>query len=162
MILANLNIPFAMIAGEIILEYGQISSGRILIIALEKGDDLLEAVKTICEEEKVYGGTIISGIGAFSQCRLGYFDLRDKKYNTINVDEPVELVSTSGTITYTHNSSFPHIHLVVANSKGHCFGGHAMNECIVSVTAEIMILAFEKQLQRKVDSKTNLLLLDPK
>ncbi|MFX0113719.1 MAG: PPC domain-containing DNA-binding protein [Candidatus Hodarchaeota archaeon] len=143
------------------MKYSQISPGRVLIIALKRGDDLLEAVKKICTKERIYGGSIISGIGTFSRCRLGYFDLDNKEYQTININEPVELVSTSGTITIAKKTSFPHIHLIVADSKGRCFGGHAMSECIVSVTVELMILVFDGELHRKLDPETNLMLLDP-
>lgn len=151
-----------MEAGEVLLKYCQTQGTKILTLALKKGDDLLESVQQACEKEKIYGGSIISGIGALSQCHLGYFDLRSREYRTIIIDEPVELVSTSGTITLIDNSkAFPHIHLIVANSKSQCFGGHAMNKCITSVTVELMVLAFDKALKRKLDPETNLMLLDP-
>ncbi|MFW9914708.1 MAG: PPC domain-containing DNA-binding protein [Candidatus Thorarchaeota archaeon] len=144
------------------MKYCQTQGTRILTLALKKGDDLLESVQQACEKKKIYGGSIISGIGALSQCYLGYFDLDSREYRTITINEPVELVNTSGTITLTENGkAFPHIHLIVANSKSQCFGGHAMSGCLISVTAELMVLGFEKPLTRKLDPETNLMLLDP-
>ncbi|MFQ5980010.1 MAG: PPC domain-containing DNA-binding protein [Candidatus Heimdallarchaeota archaeon] len=142
------------------MKYRKLSHERFLVIALKKGDDLTESIQAICEKEKIHGGSVISGIGALAHCRLGYFDLEKREYQTVSINEPVELVSTSGTITFTNGTLFPHIHLIVSNSKGECAGGHALSECIVSVTAELVIVEFDKTLLRSLDPESELLLLD--
>ena len=144
-----------------ILKYCQTSVNKVFVITLRQGEDLVEFVRVFCEKMEIEAGTVVSGIGALSKCSLGYFDRQTSEYLTNVIEIPVELVSCAGTIALAEDEVFPHIHVIVANSKGECFGGHAMTGCIVGVIAELVIVALDLPLNRKLDPDTGLLLLDP-
>ncbi len=132
----------------------------LYVLAFQKGEDILETFQKHCEKENIRGGAILQGIGAFKRCRLGYFDIERKKYIVNDISEPVELVHCSGTISLAKESIMPHIHATVAKQDGSCVGGHIMFGSIISITAEIVVVKIEA-MQRKIDTETGLMLLDP-
>jgi predicted DNA-binding protein with PD1-like motif len=63
----------------------------------------------------------------------------------------VEILSLSGTLS----ANGSHLHLCVADSEGHCVGGHLSDGCIVNTTAEIVISEFPKLIfKRAPDAQT--------
>jgi predicted DNA-binding protein with PD1-like motif len=67
-----------------------------------------------------------SGIGAFSDCVLGYFDWEKKDYQPIRVDEQVEIVALIGDVALEDGEPAVHAHAVVAGSDGAARGGHLL------------------------------------
>ena len=54
--------------------------------------------------QSTYGKEVLSGIGAFSGVRLGFFDWRTKDYRPISIDEKVEVLSFAGDITFENEN----------------------------------------------------------
>ena len=102
-------------------------------------------------------------IGAISKATLGYFDRPSKTYKSFTVDEDLEVVSCIGNISRTKDGTpVIHAHMIVADEKGKCYGGHLMPGCEVSVTIEMIINVFDDEMIRAKDPETGLNLLDIK
>ncbi len=123
------------------------------------GEDILKTIQEIASEKKISAGQLTL-IGAISKTTLGYFDRQSKQYMSFTIDEDLEVVSCMGNISMTENGDYiVHAHMIVADEKGKCYGGHLMEGSIVSVTIELVINVFEDKLLRATDADTGLNLL---
>ncbi|MEM4704048.1 MAG: DUF296 domain-containing protein [Candidatus Bathyarchaeia archaeon] len=138
-----------MVAGEI---------GKICFARLLEDEDLVEGIRKRAEENEVKAGAFML-IGTLKTVTLGFF--RNKKYELIRMQEPLEIVACIGNIsTGEKGEVIVHAHIVVSNEKGEAFGGHLMKESKVGATAELVIFeAKDVALLRAFDEKTGLNLL---
>ena len=134
------------------------ATGRVVIARLESGDDILQSIQKIAIENEIQSGQL-SMIGAVSGVHLGYFDREQKTYKEFIVAEDLEVVSGIGNITKHDGSHVVHAHLVAADERGRCYGGHLLEGCEVSVTIELVIIEIP-EVKRATDEPTGLKLLD--
>ena len=76
-------------------------------LIFETGDEALSELQKFAQEYRL-GASRLSGIGAFSDVRLGFFDWRTKDYRPIPLDEQVEVLSFVGDIALENNE--PKVH----------------------------------------------------
>ena len=133
-------------------------SNRTIVARMEPGEDVIETIEDVAKMHNVVAGHL-SLIGAIAGAKLGYFDLESKTYKHFSVDEDVEVVSCMGNISMHEGSMIVHAHMIVADEKGRCYGGHLLPGCRVSVTIELFITEVEAKIQRAKDPGTGLNLL---
>jgi len=134
------------------------NTGKVLVIRLEPGEDIIKSIEKVVAEHKLLSGHL-SLIGAVSKVHLGYFDLDEKVYKDFTIDEDLEIVSCVGNISRLNEGYVVHAHVVASDVKGKCYAGHLMEGCVVSVTIEIVITEFT-EMSRARDEITGLNLLD--
>jgi len=134
------------------------NTGRVIVIRLEPGEDILKSIEKIVAESKLLSGHL-SLIGAVSKVHLGYFNLEEMSYKDFTVDEDLEIVSCVGNISRLDEGYVVHAHVVASDETGKCYAGHLMEGCTVSVTIEIVITEFT-EMTRARDERTGLNLLD--
>ena len=114
-------------------------AGRVLILHLSKGDDLLKSIKQGIEEAGIQSGIVVSGIGSLRKFRYHFIkDTEDVSTDIFETAEgPLELVSIQGLIL----EGKPHLHALVSEygSKRH-ISGHLEEGGEVQYLAEIAIL----------------------
>lgn len=102
----------------------------------------------------------LTAIGAFSDATLGYFDMEQKEYKEIPVEEQVEVLSLVRTIVPREDGEPQvHVHVVLGASEGTTRGGRLL-EAHVRPTLEVIVTESPKHLQRKTDEETGLALID--
>ncbi len=127
--------------------------------SLRKGDDLLAGLDGWCRDNRVTCG-LIWVIGSLSRAVLGFYDQQERVYRSFRLDEPLEIVSGSGNVSLKDGRPFCHVHLVVADSRGRCFGGHLMPDCSV-FAAEVHLAILDGAAPvRLADKNTGLSLWD--
>ena len=120
-----------------------------------KGDDLFKSLSLFLENNNIKSG-VISGIGALQKASIGFYNQKEFKYKTININKPVEVVSFIGNISLKEGHPFPHCHIVVADENGETKGGHLLEGCIV-FAFEFSIVSFDgAALVRGFDNETKL------
>jgi len=134
------------------------TTGRVVILRLEPGEDILKSIEKIVAEQNLQSGHL-SLIGAVSKVHLGYYDLHEKVYKDFTIDEDLEVVSCTGNISRLNEDYVVHAHVVASDIDGKCYAGHLMEGCTVSVTIEIVITEFT-EMSRARDDATGLNLLD--
>jgi predicted DNA-binding protein with PD1-like motif len=107
----------------------------ILVMRLQRGDEIIESIKQACREYGVKNGVILSMIGSLDGAK--YFDpvknLNAKAgisyADPIFLASPVELLSAHGEICHNAEGEiFVHIHAAMADSQGNSYGGHLAEE----------------------------------
>ncbi len=127
--------------------------GNCFIVKLEPGDEVIASLKKFCEEQNVKSG-FVQGIGGASECVLGAFDGKTKKYaeKTFHGNF-IEILSLAGDVTETG----PHLHAVIGGHDFACSGGHVISMTI-GVTAELFLFPSEA-IPRELDPRFDLKLM---
>jgi len=97
-------------------------SGRILMIHLTKGEDLVTSIINACSEAGIETGVVLSGIGSLRRYHYHYIkDTEDIPTDVFEVIEgPLELVALQGLIF----EGKPHLHGVVSQAGTQTYSGH--------------------------------------
>jgi len=130
---------------------------EVLVIKLEKGEDVLETLNTIVEKENIEAG-FFTGIGALNKVKMGIFI--EGKYEEIIIEDELEIVSLLGNVSLKDGKPFVHAHIIVSKRDGSAFGGHLLPGSIISVTCEVFLIKLKKPIKRGFDEEIKLYLLE--
>jgi len=130
---------------------------KTFAIVFETGDEVIAGLTRFAREQHLHGSRL-SGIGAFSRVKCGFFDRSEKTYQPIVIDEQVEVLSLIGDIALDGGEPKIHAHLVAGKSDGSAWGGHLL-EGYVRPTLEVIVTESPKYLQRVLDPAVGIPLL---
>ena len=100
-------------------------TGRAFMFSIGKGEDLLQAVQHFCHHHQVRCG-LINAIGAVERATFGIYDQKAKKYNKINIEKELEILSLSGNVSLFDDKPMVHAHIMFSDAEGKAYGGHLM------------------------------------
>ncbi|MBA7522284.1 hypothetical protein ES705_14402 [subsurface metagenome] len=132
---------------------------RVIVGKVEPDEDLIDSIIQMIKIHNLKSG-LINCIGALKKYTLGYLDIDSKEYLKKTFDEYVELVSCMGNISFKDGEPIVHLHLSVGTKDYNIFGGHLFQPSIVSITGEVYIFEIDKKLNRVIDPRFDLSLLD--
>lgn len=132
---------------------------KTFVLIFEAGDEALDGLRTFARERKLSAAQF-TGIGAFSDVVLGYFDWQKKEYQSIPVQEQVEVLSLLGDVALADDKPAIHAHVVVAGRDGAARGGHLL-EAHVRPTLEIVLSESSAHLRKRYDPTSGLALIAP-
>jgi hypothetical protein len=131
-------------------------AGKIIFARLFEDEDLLEIITQTAKKHKIKAGFFVL-IGTLKKAKMGFF--HQGRYEPIEMDEPLEIVSCMGNISIKETQPFVHAHIAVSNRKGEVYGGHVLPGCIIAATGELVLFeAVDVELQRELDETTQLYL----
>jgi uncharacterized protein len=130
---------------------------RTLILVFDKGDEAVSELARFAQDEKL-SAAHFTGIGAFSDVTLGYFDRERKEYEEIPLREQVEVLTLAGDIALEKGEPNVHAHVVVGKRDGTAHGGHLL-EAHVWPTLEVVLTESPSMLGKRYDPETGLALL---
>ena len=124
--------------------------GRVVVMRLGPGEDILPAVLRIAGECAITQAIILGGAASLTQAHLRnvrrypeQFPITDDVRIFSSFDGPLELLSLSGNISRTEEGN-PYIHCHAAISTGQpdasAYGGHLLPETTVYSTAELSLV----------------------
>lgn len=128
------------------------AEGKLIMVKLEMGDDVLESLKKIADQYKIESGAIGWGIGRIRDLEVGYYD--GKEYIKKVMEVPLEILSLSGTISV--NEPRFHIHVTGAGPDHIAKGGHLFSG-VADPLLELQVRVLtDVRLERKLSEKSNL------
>lgn len=126
-------------------------------LAFETGDAVLETLDAFIARRNIRGAHF-TGLGAFAEAQLAFYDLDAKEYQPLNVDEQTEVASFTGNVALYEGEPRLHVHAVLARRDGSTIGGHLL-EATVRPTLEVTVTETTGTLQREYDEASGLPLL---
>ena len=108
----------------------QYEFGRVFLGRLAHKSDLLEGITTFCEDNGLNAG-FLCAIGALTMATIGFYDQEDRSYETISIEEPLELASLTGNLSLKDGKPMVHAHVVLSKDDGESVAGHLMSPTIV-------------------------------
>lgn len=131
---------------------------RVFAVILETGEAVMESLQRFAEAERLTAAQI-TGIGAFSEAGLRYFDWERKEYLPIPVKEQVEVASLLGDVAVSpEGKPALHVHLVLGRRDGTALAGH-LAEARVRPTLELIVTEAPAHLRKALDPESGLALI---
>lgn len=140
------------------MDYKKVNNDWILKI--NKGEQIASSIKNFCKENNIKLASI-SGIGAATNIKIGYFNLNTKVYNEKVFDDKYEVTSLLGNITTKDGEPYLHLHITFSDEDCTTYGGHFV-EGTISGTSEIFLTVFDGEVSRYVDDETGINVMDLK
>lgn len=127
-------------------------TGRVFILKLEQGDDLLESIRKLIKEKKIKNAVIVSGIATFDRSVLHMISTVNYPIETYidrKMDTPLEVVSIDGAII----DGDPHIHCTIAD-RNQAYGGHVLEGCRILYLGEVILYEIlDLHVERRLNEK---------
>lgn len=131
---------------------------RSFALILETGDEVMACLTAFAERERLTAAQF-SGIGAFSDAVLAYFDWSAKAYRKNPVREQVEVASLNGDVALAPDGGAAvHIHAVLGRHDGSALAGHLV-EARARPTLEIVLTESPAHLRKRYDPQSGLALI---
>jgi uncharacterized protein len=131
---------------------------KTYLLVFSTGQKVMRGLLAFARKYKLTAGQV-TGIGAISDAVVGYFDPNKKTYLRIHEQGQQEVLSLTGNLAQYDNAPFFHIHVAPGLRDGHTRGGHLF-EMTVRPTVELVLTAYPKVVDRKIDPEWGLPLLD--
>ena len=130
---------------------------RTFALVFDTGDEPMEGLSRFAREHGLSAAQL-TGIGAFSEVVLGYFDWQAKEYTRIPVNEQVEVLSLLGDVALEDDEPVVHAHVVVGHADGRASGGHLLGGR-VRPTLEVVLTESPAHLRKRHDAASGLALI---
>jgi uncharacterized protein len=104
--------------------------GRIFMERLPHDGDLLQVLTAFCREQQVQTG-ILSVIGAVKQGVFSCYDQGKQVYETVTLEEELEIVHCQGNVSLLDGRPFVHAHISFSRASGETLAGHLMEGTIL-------------------------------
>ncbi len=132
--------------------------GNKYIIRLDKGEEIIATVKSLCEKEGITLGWI-NGFGAVNKVELGLFKTEEKEYSVRTLEGDFEITSLMGNVSTKEDEVYLHMHINLSDIENKAYGGH-LNAAYVSATVEMVLEAINGRMNRKFSKEIGLNLFD--
>jgi len=117
------------------------------VVILEKGEKIIESLRKIVEEKRVFG--YFTGIGAVSWAEIAYGNAETGGYEIKKFSGGFEVTNLTGNITLDEkNETIIHVHITLSGKDHRTIAGHLI-EGEVSITCEIFITKINLKLKRR-------------
>ena len=132
--------------------------GHEILVRLERGEELCASLLALAEKERVPLARV-SGLGAADHGVVGLYRLEEQEFSPVVLDRPLEICTVTGSLTQKEGRPHLHLHGVLADETGGCWGGH-LKEVRISATAELFLTLLPGTVERLRDEKLGLDLWD--
>ena len=126
----------------------------VIVVRLDKGEEIVASLRRVCEDYGVICAKI-DGIGAVSGAKVGMFDTATKEYQETALTQFLEVTNLCGNVSQQNGEVYLHLHITLADDRGHAFGGH-LKEAFIGATAELFITKLDGKIGRARDEATGL------
>ncbi len=124
------------------------------VIRLDPGDEIVQSLLSLAAREKIFLAHL-QGVGAVNDVTLKSFSPDTKQFQAHMYHADLEIVSLTGNLTILHGRPYAHLHIAVADSLGHVYGGH-LNRAVVSSTCEIFLTRVNGWVERRPNPELGL------
>jgi predicted DNA-binding protein with PD1-like motif len=132
---------------------------RTFVLVLDAGDEAFSAIGAFASDTHL-GAASLTALGAFERATVGWFDLKNKTYRPIEINEQCEGLSLLGDIAEGDDGKASlHMHAVLGLKDGTVRGGHLLNG-IVRPTLEVTIVETPAHLRRRKRAGLGIALID--
>jgi predicted DNA-binding protein with PD1-like motif len=135
-----------------------IGGRREWALIFDAGDEVADGLKRFAEAEKLQAAHF-TGIGAFANLTVAWFDIPKQAYQPIEIDEQVEVLSLIGDVAESKGKPSVHAHLCVAKRDGTAHGGH-LQRALVRPTLEVIVIESPAHLRKSFRPEFGLALID--
>ncbi len=134
-----------------------VSPQRRFFLVFDKGDDVLATLRAFAKANAIRGASFLA-LGAFRSATIAYWHPATKKYEKIDIDEQVEVLSLVGNVGVDGAETKIHAHVTLSRRDGSAIGGHLL-AATVFPTLEMHLVDYGAAVVRGKDEETGLSLI---
>jgi uncharacterized protein len=134
------------------------ANAQTFVLVFETGDEVIENLERFAAEKNLTS-CFFTGIGAFRNAEVGYFDFSIKDYKKIPVTEQVEVIALNGNVVLYENKPKVHAHVILGRADGSTVGGHLL-KAHVRPTLELILTPMSDSLTRKKNEEIGIPLIE--
>ena len=135
-----------------------IQGRREWAVIFDAGDEVAAGMRDFAGGEGLTAAHF-TGIGAFAEVTVAWFDVRSKSYQPIQIAEQVEIISLIGDVAEAEGKPSVHAHVCVARHDGSAHGGH-LQKGRVRPTLELIVVESPAHLRKSYRPEFGLPLID--
>jgi predicted DNA-binding protein with PD1-like motif len=132
--------------------------GATYALVFDPGDEVISGLTAFAKDHDL-DASDFTALGAFSSALLGFFDIEQKEYQKIPINEQVEVLTLVGNVTLDKQEPKVHAHTVLGCADGTTRGGHLL-EGHARPTLELILTESPVQLRRRFNPSAGLALID--
>jgi predicted DNA-binding protein with PD1-like motif len=133
----------------------QASVGPAHILKPPFGSDLLKELQDFVLAKNI-NLAWLSGVGAVSRAVIRYYDQPKQEWIDLELDRRLEVAGLWGNVSLLNGEPIVHVHIVLAEEEGRCYGGHLADGTLVFNLEILMTTLSGPPVVRKMDSETGL------
>ncbi len=135
------------------MNYREVETEAEYVARLETGAEWRSEIEGLAAEVEA-DAAWFTALGAVSDAEVWFYDQDDYEYYPVTVDEPLEVASCVGNVSWLEGERFAHTHVVLSGPDGEAVAGH-LNEATV-FAGEVHMRVFGGELERAHDETTDL------
>jgi predicted DNA-binding protein with PD1-like motif len=128
------------------------------VVVCDPGDEAVDALTQFARAERLEAAQL-TAVGGFERATVGWFDLADKQFRPIPVDEQCEVLSLIGDVAEGQQGPSLNLHVVLGLSDGTTRGGHLI-EGRVFPTLEVIVTEAPAELRKVMRPDIGVALID--
>lgn len=128
------------------------------VIIIERGEELVASLASYTKDRGLSSAWLQSGLGGADSATLSFYDIETKAYIDKTFDEPLEIVSLQGNLSWVSGEPFWHVHGTFGTRSYQTVSGH-VKALRIALTGELLLIPLETQLTRSDDETTGLKLI---
>jgi len=133
----------------------QASIGPAHILRPPFGSDLLRELQKYVLAKNI-NLAWLSGVGAVSHANIRYYDQPKQEWIDLQFDKRLEVAGMWGNVSLLNGEPIVHVHIVLADEEGRCYGGHLADGTVVFNLEILMTTLSGPPVIRKMDAETGL------
>ena len=135
------------------MDYHEVEGAREYVARLDHGRDWRARIEAFATEEGIDAAFFV-GLGAVQDAELLFYDQDEGAYYPETFDEPLEVASCTGNVSWLDDERFAHTHVVLSREDGSCVAGHL--DTATTFAGELYVREFDTRLEREHDATTDL------
>lgn len=135
------------------MDYRELEGRREFVGRLDHGHEWRAQVEALAAREDI-GAAFYVGLGAVQDAELYFYDQIEQEYRPKRFDEPFEVASCTGNISWLEGDRFAHTHMVLSREDGSTVAGHLQAATVFA--GEVYVREFDADLEREHDTVTDL------
>ncbi|WP_126664137.1 PPC domain-containing DNA-binding protein [Haloterrigena salifodinae] len=135
------------------MNYRTVETTDEYVARLEHGADWRAEIESLAGEVDA-DAAWFTALGAVQDAELWFYDQDECEYYPIEFDEPLEVATCVGNVSWLGGDRFAHTHAVLSDDEGTTYSGH-LNEATVWA-GEVYMRVFADELEREHDETTDL------
>jgi hypothetical protein len=131
------------------------SVGQAHILKPPFGSDLLPELEGYVRANHI-NLAWLSGVGAVSRATIRYYDQPKQTWLDLDLDQRLEVAGLWGNVSLLNGEPIVHVHCVLADETGRCYGGHLGSNTLVFNLEILLTTLSGPAVIRKMDPQTGL------
>ncbi len=127
-------------------------------LVLRCGEELIATLTDYARAQNLTSAWLHAGVGGAGGATLAFYDLDKREYIDRTFDEPLEILSLQGNMTWVDGQPFWHVHGVFGRRDYSTVGGH-VKRLDIALTGELLLMPTDTPLTRNHDEETGLKLI---